>query len=81
MNDQPTTDSKLVQPGLERIRKHCGTPGSCTTARDFGSPVNTVALEKPSIENAICPKSPIEGKTRRRRVLSVAKAPGNDRRT
>jgi hypothetical protein len=58
MKDQPTADSKLVQPGPERIRKHYGTPGNCTADRGFDAPANTVELEKPGIANAICPKSP-----------------------
>ena len=57
MRDQPTADSKLVTPSIERITEHYAVPSYYVTDRGFDSRSNTVELEELDIINGICPKS------------------------
>ena len=57
MKDQPTADTNLVTPSLERLNKNYGTPASYTTDRGFDSSSNRAELEAAEIYNGICPRS------------------------
>ena len=57
MKDQPTADTDLVAPSLERLNKNYGTPASYTTDRGFDSASNRAELEAAEIYNGICPRS------------------------
>ena len=57
IQDQPPTDSKLVQSSLERIESRYGSPASYTADRGFDNQRNRIALEEGAVFNAICPRS------------------------
>jgi len=57
MQDQPPSDSQLVNSSIERITKTYGKPGSYTGDRGFDSSSTRTDLEKLCIINAICPRS------------------------
>jgi hypothetical protein len=56
--DQPPSDSKALEPMLERIEKYYGTTESLTTDRGFSDKKNDAILAVRNIYNAVCPKSP-----------------------
>lgn len=56
--DQPPSDSKALEPMLERIEKHYGAIESLTTDRGFSDKRNDAILQAHNIYNAVCPKSP-----------------------
>ncbi len=55
---QAPSDSRLLQPTIERIEKNYGSIDSVTADRAFSSSVNDKFLKEKNIDNAICPKSP-----------------------
>lgn len=57
MREQAPGDNKLVLQSIERLTKNYGPITSYTADRGFGSPKNTIDLERMNIINAICPRS------------------------
>ena len=57
MQNQPPSDSRLVEESIERIEKNYVLPSSFAGDRGFHSKANTLFLEEQGIFNAICPKS------------------------
>ncbi len=57
MQNQPTSDSKLVKKSLARIETNYGKPLGFSTDWGFHSKANSAHLEAAGIFNAICPKS------------------------
>lgn len=57
MEDQPTADSQLVKPSLNRIAMNYAAPGSYTGDRGFDSAANELVLEELDVINGICPRS------------------------
>jgi len=56
--DQPPSDSKLLEPALNRIVKHYEGIDSLCTDRGFSSKDNDKLFQKSNIYNATCPRSP-----------------------
>ena len=56
--DQPLSDSKLLQPVIERIEKCYGHTSASCTDRGFASKKNDEFLKEKNIYNAVCPRSP-----------------------
>jgi hypothetical protein len=56
--DQPPSDSKALDPMLDRIEEYYGTIASLTTDRSFSGKKNDAILQSRNIYNAVCPKSP-----------------------
>jgi len=57
MKDQPSADTDLVAPSLERLTENYGIPASYTADRGFDSASNRAELETSGIYNGICPRS------------------------
>lgn len=62
--DQPKTDSALVQASLQRITQAYGSIDAYCTDRGFDSKANADLLETEQVFNAICPKNPSQLKDR-----------------
>ena len=58
--EQPPSDSRLMEPVIERLEKYYGPIHSACADRGFASQKNVVLLKEKNIINAICPKSPKE---------------------
>jgi hypothetical protein len=56
--DQPPSDSKVLKPMLERIKKQYGVIKSSCTDRSFSDQKNDAYLQEHKIYNAVCPRSP-----------------------
>jgi hypothetical protein len=56
--DQPPSDSKALEPMLDRIEEYYGATASLTTDRGFSGKKNDAILQSRNIYNAVCPKSP-----------------------
>jgi hypothetical protein len=57
--DSPS-DSDLLQPTLERLKKYYGEFSSVSTDRAFATAANDEFLKSKNIYNATCPKSPTQ---------------------
>jgi hypothetical protein len=56
--EQPPSDSKLLKPTVERLKKYYGTIKSSCADRGFSDKQNDAYLQESNIYNAICPRSP-----------------------
>lgn len=57
IQEQPSSDSKLVKSSLTRIIKNYGQPASYTGDRGFDSPESRTNLDERGLINGICPRS------------------------
>lgn len=57
IQEQPPSDSKLVEGSINRLVEHYGTPGSYTTDRGFDNADNRSDLKTKNIVNGMCPRS------------------------
>lgn len=57
IQEQPSSDSKLVKPSLTRITENYGQPTSYTGDRGFDSPESRAHLDELDLVNGICPRS------------------------
>lgn len=55
--NQPPSDSKLIKPTVERLKKYYGNINFVCADRGFDSKSNDTFLEEEKIINVICPKS------------------------
>jgi len=59
-DEQPPSDSKILEPTLDRIKKYYGNTRSTCADRGFSSKNNDVYLQEQNIINAVCPRNPQE---------------------
>ncbi|MCK4564522.1 MAG: hypothetical protein KAU94_07600 [Verrucomicrobia bacterium] len=57
IQQQPSSDSKLVKSSLTRITENYGQPASYTGDRGFDSPESRAHLDALELINGICPRS------------------------